>query len=95
MSVQPNSGSWMWGSDRGPGAGRQGESGLSAFRQEPLLHVDVEGLGINSVKDLVGKKSAPLPEMPENDFPALAAANGIDVNKVTFVNIGRKRNKAP
>ncbi len=45
--------------------------------------------GINSVKDLVGKKvGAPPGDAQRTIFPALAAANGIDPNKVTFVNIG-------
>jgi len=45
--------------------------------------------GINTVKDLVGKKiGAPPGDAQRTIFPALAAANGIDPNKVTFVNIG-------
>lgn len=45
--------------------------------------------GINSIKDLVGKKiGAPPGDAQRTIFPALAAANAIDANKVTFVNIG-------
>ena len=45
--------------------------------------------GINSIKDLVGKKiGAPPGDAQRTIFPALAAANGIDASKVTFVNIG-------
>jgi len=45
--------------------------------------------GINSPKDLVGKKvAAPPGDAQRTIFPALAAANGFDPDKVTFVNIG-------
>jgi NitT/TauT family transport system substrate-binding protein len=45
--------------------------------------------GIHSPKDLVGKKiGAPPGDAQRTIFPALAAANGFDANKVTFVNIG-------
>jgi NitT/TauT family transport system substrate-binding protein len=45
--------------------------------------------GINSVKDLAGKKiGAPPGDAQRTIFPALAAANGLDPDKVTFVNIG-------
>jgi len=44
--------------------------------------------GINSPKDLVGKKiGAPPGDAQRTIFPALAAANGFDAEKVTFVNI--------
>ena len=44
--------------------------------------------GINSPKDLVGKKiGAPPGDAQRTIFPALAAANGFDADKVTFVNI--------
>jgi NitT/TauT family transport system substrate-binding protein len=45
--------------------------------------------GINSPKDLVGKKiGAPPGDAQRTIFPALATANGFDPNSVTFVNIG-------
>jgi len=45
--------------------------------------------GINSPKDLVGKKiGAPPGDAQRTIFPALASANGFDPNSVTFVNIG-------
>jgi NitT/TauT family transport system substrate-binding protein len=44
--------------------------------------------GINSPKDLVGKKiGAPPGDAQRTIFPALAQANGFDADKVTFVNI--------
>ena len=44
--------------------------------------------GINSPKDLVGKKiGAPPGDAQRTIFPALAQVNGIDPDKVTFVNI--------
>jgi len=44
--------------------------------------------GINSPKDLVGKKiGAPPGDAQRTIFPALAQANGFDPDKVTFVNI--------
>ena len=44
--------------------------------------------GINSPKDLVGKKiGAPPGDAQRTIFPALATANGFDPNTVTFVNI--------
>ena len=44
--------------------------------------------GINSPKDLVGKKiGAPPGDAQRTIFPALAATNGFDPDKVTFVNI--------
>lgn len=44
--------------------------------------------GINSPKDLVGKKiGAPPGDAQRTIFPALAIANGFDPGKVTFVNI--------
>jgi NitT/TauT family transport system substrate-binding protein len=44
--------------------------------------------GINSPKDLVGKKvGAPPGDAQRTIFPALAAANGFDPDKVSFVNI--------
>ena len=44
--------------------------------------------GINSPKDLVGKKiGAPPGDAQRTIFPALAQANGFDPEKVTFVNI--------
>lgn len=45
--------------------------------------------GINSPKDLAGKKiGAPPGDAQRTIFPALAAANKFDPNTVTFVNIG-------
>jgi hypothetical protein len=45
--------------------------------------------GINTPKDLVGKKiGAPPGDAQRTIFPALATANGFDPDKVTFVNIG-------
>ena len=44
--------------------------------------------GINSPKDLVGKKiGAPPGDAQRTIFPALAQANGFDPDKVTFLNI--------
>lgn len=44
--------------------------------------------GINSPKDLIGKKiGAPPGDAQRTIFPALAIANGFDPSKVTFVNI--------
>ena len=44
--------------------------------------------GINSPKDLVGKKiAAPPGDAQRTIFPALAQVNGFDADKVTFVNI--------
>jgi NitT/TauT family transport system substrate-binding protein len=44
--------------------------------------------GINSPKDLVGKKiGAPPGDAQRTIFPALAQVNGFDADKVTFVNI--------
>ncbi len=44
--------------------------------------------GINTPKDLVGKKvGAPPGDAQRTIFPALAQANGFDADKVTFVNI--------
>ena len=44
--------------------------------------------GINSPKDLVGKKiGAPPGDAQRTIFPALAQVNGFDPDKVTFVNI--------
>lgn len=58
------------------------------FDKSPYCMWMWKNSGINSPKDLVGKKiGAPPGDAQRTIFPALAAANGFDPEKVTFVNI--------
>jgi NitT/TauT family transport system substrate-binding protein len=59
------------------------------FDKSPYCMWMWKDAGINSPKDLVGKKiGAPPGDAQRTIFPALATANGFDPDKVTFVNIG-------
>ena len=61
-------------------------SGL--FDKSPYCMWMWKDSGINTPKDLVGKKvGAPPGDAQRTIFPALAQANGFDADKVTFVNI--------
>jgi len=58
------------------------------FDKSPYCMWMWKDTGINSPKDLVGKKiGAPPGDAQRTIFPALAIANGFDPAKVTFVNI--------
>lgn len=58
------------------------------FDKSPYCMWVWKASGINSPKDLVGKKiGAPPGDAQRTIFPALATANGFDPNTITFVNI--------
>ena len=58
------------------------------FDKSPYCMFMYKDAGINTPKDLVGKKiGAPPGDAQRTIFPALAAAHGFDASKVTFVNI--------
>jgi NitT/TauT family transport system substrate-binding protein len=58
------------------------------FDKSPYCMWFWKDAGINNPKDLIGKRVAAQPgDAQRTIFPALAAANGFDPEKVTFVNI--------
>jgi len=58
------------------------------FDKSPYCMFMYKDSGINTPKDLVGKKiGAPPGDAQRRSFPALATAHGFDAGQVTFVNI--------
>jgi NitT/TauT family transport system substrate-binding protein len=61
---------------------------LSIFTMQPDANFVVEGSGINTLKDLVGKKVATATFTSSNViWPLVLAANGIDESKVTLIKV--------
>jgi NitT/TauT family transport system substrate-binding protein len=61
---------------------------LSIFTEQPDAIFTVEGSGINTLKDLVGKKVATATFTSSNViWPLILAANGIDESKVTLIKV--------
>lgn len=61
---------------------------LSIFTMQPDSNFTIEGSGINTLKDLVGKKVATATFTSSNViWPLILAANGIDQSKVTLIKV--------